>query len=88
MLQQKRNACLEIIYADLGERRPSKPEHSTILSTASLIMQLLTDQDKSIQTAPCSIDVMQHAVVLPPRGLTRPRWLQKRRDRALETTLA
>ena len=51
-------------------------------------MQLLTDQDKSIQTAPCAIGVMQHAVVLPPRGLTRPRWLQKRRDRALETTLA
>jgi len=50
-------------------------------------MQLLTDRDKAVQTASCTIGVMQNAVVLPPRGLTRLRWLQKRRGRALGTIL-
>ena len=88
MLQQRETRASKSytrVWANVGY---PIPEHSTILPTPSFIMQLLTDQDKSIQTAPCAIGVMQHAVVLPPRGLTRPRWLQKRRDRALETTLA
>lgn len=87
----ERVLCLKIIYAVWASVHYPIPEgRSTILPllTPSFTMQLLTGRDKAVQTASCTIGVMQHAVVLPHRGLTRPRWLQKRRDRALETTLA